>query len=563
MVQKRLLQRTAGAVALGAVVLGAAGFSAARTTPQTRPAALPQASYTPHVLNYPNVGTQFPNTFDPADVTDSQSIMVMYMTYGNLVKFDSNNNIIPDLAAAMPKVTNGGKTYTFTLRDTKFSDGKPVTAADVVYSIDRALNPKALDGKGPSPVASTYLGHIVGAASYKGTGDVPGVKALNSKTVRFTLDSPIAFFLQTLSYPTGDIVEKGTPIGGLVTTNPMAHQASSGPFKISAYRENSSLTLVPNTGYYNAKNIKLTRIDMPFIKDVGTEYAAYESGQVQMGSVPTARLKSARLMPDFHSSPILAIDYITYNMAEAPFNNKNMRLAMSYAINRDLINKDVLHGVDKTIYSVVPQGIPGYDESGKNYVPTYNMGKAKMYLAMAKKEMGSKFPSTVTIKYQNTSPDIRNEYTELQYEWKQLGINVNVQGVSFNDWLKLVAKPTTSLNYTGSGPWVENLWIDDYPDAQDFTTNLLTPDSVYNVGNYNSSQFNSLTNQALTTKGSARDQLYVKASRDALNDVAWSMIGQETTNWRWDQTHIKGMAVWTSTNNPEPKNFDWTGVDVQ
>ncbi len=89
MVQKRLLQRGAGAVALGAVVLGAAGFSAARTTPQTRPGALPQASYTPHVLNYPNIGTQFPNTFDPADVTDSQSIMVMYMTYGNLVKFDS------------------------------------------------------------------------------------------------------------------------------------------------------------------------------------------------------------------------------------------------------------------------------------------------------------------------------------------------------------------------------------------------------------------------------------------------------------------------------------------
>jgi oligopeptide transport system substrate-binding protein len=562
MVQKRLLQRSAGAVALGAVVLGAAGFSAARTTPQTRPGALPQASYTPHVLNYPNVGTQFPGTFDPADVTDSQSIMVMYMTYGNLVKFDSNNKVIPDLASGW-KISNGGKTYTFTLRDTKFSDGKPVTAADVVYSIDRALNPKADAGQGPSPVASLYLGHIVGVSSYKGKGDVSGVKALNSKTVQFTLDSPISFFLQTLSYPTADIVEKGTPVAGLVTTNPMKNQVSSGPFKISAYRENSSLTLVPNTGYYNYKNIKLTRIDMPFIKDQGTEYAAYESGQVQIGYVPTSRLKAAKMMPDFHSSPILAIDYITYNMAEAPFNNKNLRLAMSYAINRDLINNDVLHGFQKTIYSVVPQGIPGYDESGKNYVPSYNMGKAKMYLALAKKEMGSKFPSTVTIKYQNVGPDVRNEYTELQYEWKQLGVNVNVQGVTFNEWLKLVAKPTTSLNFTGSGPWVENLWIDDYPDAQDFTTNLLTSDSVYNVGNYNSSQFNSLTNQALTATGSARDQLYVKASRVALNDVAWSMIGQETTNWRWDQTHIKGMAVWTSTNNPEPKNFDWTGVDVQ
>ena len=560
MVQKRLLQRGAGAVALGAVVLGAAGFSAARTTPQTRPGALPQASYTPHVLNYPNIGTQFPNTFDPADVTDSQSIMVMYMTYGNLVKFDSNNKVIPDLAASW-KISNGGKTYTFTLRDTKFSDGKPVTAADVVYSIDRALNPKALDGKGPSPVASTYLGHIVGASSYKGSGDVSGVKALNSKTVRFTLDSPISFFLQTLSYPTGDIVEKGTPIGGLVTTNPMKNQASSGPFKISAYRENSSLTFVPNTGYYNAKNIKLTRVDMPFIKDSGTAYAAYESGQIQMGSVPTSRLKAARTMPDFHSSPILAIDYISYNSAEAPFNNKNMRLAMSYAINRDVINKDVLHGADTTIYSVVPQGIPGYDESGKNYVPSFNLGKAKMYLALAKKQLGSTFPSSLTIKFQNTSNDSRNEYTELQYEWKQLGLNVNVVGISFNDWVKLVNKPTSSLTYTGSGPWIQNEWLDDYPDAQDFTTNLLSPQSNYNIGNYNNPQFESLITRALTTKGSARDQLYVQASRIGLNDVAWSMIGQQTVRFRWSQ-NITGLTLGSGYNYPMPIGFDWTKVDV-
>ncbi len=560
MVQKRLLRRTVGVATLAAVALGSAGFAGARTVPQSGPAASLHAGGA-HVLNYPNIATQFPDTFDPADVQDSQSIMVFYMTYGNLVKLDTNNNVIPDLSTGW-KVSNGGKTYTFTLRDTKFSDGKPVTAADVVYSIDRALNPKALEGKSPSPVASTYLGHIVGATSYKGSGDVKGLKALNSKTVQITLDSPIAFFLQTLSYPTADVVEKGTPIGGLLTTNPLAHQVSSGAFKISAFRQNSSLTFVPNTGYYNYKNIKLKRIDMPFIKDLNTAYTAFESGQTAMGQVPTPRFKAASSMPDFHKTVNLAIDYITYNSAEAPFNNKNMRLAMSYAINRDRINNGVLHGTQTTIYSLVPKGIPGYDESGQSYVPTYNLVKAKQYLAAAKKQMGAKFPSTITIKYQNTSDDIRNEYTELQYEWKQLGVNVNVQGVAFNDWLKLVAKPTTSLSYTGSGPWVENLWIDDYPDAQDFTTNLLSPDSFYNVGNYNNPQFEKLITQALTAKGSARDQLYVKASRIALSDAAWSMIGQQVRGWRWN-SNIKGFALWSSTSNPEPINYDWTKVDVQ
>jgi len=452
MVQKRLLQRGAGVAALGAVVLGAAGFSAARTTTQARVHAT-QA----HVLNYVDIGTQFPGTFDPGDVSDTQSTQVIYMLYGNLVKIDpATNNVVPDLAASMPKVTNGGKTYTFTLRDTKFSDGKPVTAQDVVYSIDRALNPKEYLGKSPSPLAGIYLGHIVGATSYKGSGDVQGVKALNSKTVQFTLDSPIAFFLQTLSYPTADILEKGTPLGGLTTTNPMKNQVSSGPWKISAYRANSSLTFVPNTGYYNAKNMKLTRVDMPFVSSGDTAYTGYESGQFEMTGVPSSRFKVAHRRSDFHISPELATDYISYNFAEAPFNNKNLRLAMTYAINRDLINNGVWHGVQKTIYSMVPQGIPGYDESGKNYVPTYNLSKAKTYLALAKKQLGSKFPSSLTIKFQNTSNDVHNEYTELQYEWKQLGLNVNVVGISFNDWVKLVSKPTASLTYTGSGPWIEN-----------------------------------------------------------------------------------------------------------
>jgi len=557
MVQKRLLQRGAGVAALGAVVLGAAGFSAARTTPQARPHAT-QA----HVLNYVNIGTSFPGTFDPGDVQDTQSTQVLYMLYGNLVKIDpATNNVVPDLAASMPKVTNGGKTYTFTLRDTTFSDGKTVTASDVVSSIDRALNPKEYLGKSPSPLAAIYLGHIVGATSYNGKGDVQGVKALNSKTVQFTLDSPIAFFLQTLSYPTADILEKGTPLGGLTTTNPMAHQISSGPWKISAYRENSSLTFVPNTGYYNAKNMKLTRVDMPFVSTGDTAYAGYESGQFEMTAVPSSRLRVARSHADFHITPQLAIDYISYNFSEAPFNNKNLRLAMSYAINRDLINNGVWHGAQKTIYSMVPQGIPGYDESGKNYVPTYNLSKAKMYLALAKKQLGSTFPSSLTIKFQNTSNDSRNEYTELQYEWKQLGLNVNVVGISFNDWVKLVNKPTSSLTYTGSGPWIQNEWLDDYPDAQDFTTNLLSPQSNYNIGNYNNPQFESLITRALTTKGSARDQLYVQASRIGLNDVAWSMIGQQTVRFRWSQ-NITGLTLGSGYNYPMPTGFDWTKVDV-
>jgi len=560
MVQKRLLRGVAGAGALGAIVLGSAGF-VSRNTPQPRPAAPPRAG-SAHVLNYVNVDSGlFPQTMDPANVTDSQSIQVLPMLYGNLVKLNTNNQVVPDLAQSFTMSPNG-LTYTFKLRNTKFSDGKPVTAADVVYSLDRALNPKVYQtgaGKfGASPVAGTYLGHILGASSYKGSGDVKGLKAVNSSTVQITLDSPIAFFLQTLSYPTGDILEKGkTPIGGLVPNNPMQNQVSSGPFKISAYRYKSSITFVPNPGFYNAGKMKLKEVDMPFTPSFDSSYTGFRSGEYAMGSITANRLPSSRSLPDFHQIAILGIDYISYNFNRAPFNNANLRKAMSYAINRELICNGVLKGSEVPLYSVVPKGIPGFDTSGKQYTPSYNPTMAKRYLALAKKQMGASFPSTILIKYQNSGTDLAREYVELQNEWKAVGLNVKVQSIDFNSWLNLVNKSAG-----GHEQWVENAWLDDYPDAQDFTTNLLSPATPYNIGNYNSAEFNRLTNQALTARGSERGALYVKASRIALNDVAWSTIGQNVYSWRWSQ-NIKGMTMWSGELYPVPQNNDWTSVDVQ
>ncbi len=555
MVRKRLVQQAVGAAALGAVVLGASGFSAARQAPQAAPATHTFAT-TAHVLNYPNIDSGlFPKTFDPANVTDSQSIQVLPMLYGNLVKLTTNNVIIPDLATWT--IGGGGKVYTFKIRgDARFSDGSPVTANDALYSLDRALNPHVFNGKA-SPVAGLYLGHIVGAAAYNGKGDVAGLKRIDEHTLQITLDSPISFFLQTLSYPTADVVKKGTPINGLTTSNPEQNQISSGPFKISGYRFKSLLSFTPNPYWYGAKAMKLTRVDMPFIPTFDTSYSDYESGQYSMGNVPPSRLVIARSKPDFHEIPILGIDYISFNFNKAPFSNKNLRLAMSYAIDRDTINNVVLHGGQTTIYSLVPKGIPGYDAAGQGKVPYYNVTLAKQYLAKAKQQMGASFPTgPIVIKYQNSGPDLTREYIVLQSEWKAIGLNVQPQNLDFNSWLNLVQKPT------GNESWVENAWIDDYPDAQDFTTNLLTPSSGYNIGNYNNPQFNSLTNQALTAKGNERAQLYVQASRVALNDVAWAMIGQNVYAWRW-VSNIKGMTMWSGEIYPVPVNNDWTQVDVQ
>src|SRR5579884_3677641 len=112
MASKQVIQRGIGAIALGAVVLGAAGFATAHRVPASRNAAQARVNSGNGVLQYPNLdpGSDWPGTFDPADVTDSQSIMVINMLYDNLVKLDQNNKVVPDLAKSW-SVSNGGKTY--------------------------------------------------------------------------------------------------------------------------------------------------------------------------------------------------------------------------------------------------------------------------------------------------------------------------------------------------------------------------------------------------------------------------------------------------------------------
>ncbi len=441
---------------------------------------------TAHILQYPNLTSSlWLNTLDPAIVTDVQAQMVLQMLYGNLVKLDAQNRVIPDLAQSWT-ISFDRRTYTFHLRHTSFSDGTPVTADDVIYSIDRALNPKVYLGKSPSPVAPIYLGAIVGATSYTGVGVIAGLKQLNPLTVQIILSRPVSYFLAALTYPTAFILRKGhTPIGSLTTTDPLAHQISSGPWSIASFRYRSSLSFVPNHGYYNAARLRLQRIEMPFVPDADTLYSGYESGQFDMCEIPSAHLVRDLHLSDAHSTPSLAVSYIVYNFAKPPFNNRALRLATSYAIDRDLINNVVLHGEEKSLYSIVPEGISGYDAMGKQYTPHFDPVLARRYLTEAKRELGARFPTSITIRF-GSSAGSRRLYTNLQYEWKRIGLNVQPIGVDYNALQTIAVKPTTSITYTGGDPWLDYSWGADYADAQDFTTNLLTPSSAVNIGNYES-----------------------------------------------------------------------------
>ncbi len=503
------------------------------------------------------------NALDPAQVSDLQSITLSDLVYSGLVKLDGNNNVVPDLAAKLPAVSSDRLTYTFTLRSSAaFSDGTPVTAQDVAYTLSRALSKQEA-----SPAAMTYLGHIKGAAAWNAgkASSLAGVKAVDARTVQITLDRPVGFFLQSLVYPTSFVVKQTVAAGeDLVGQNAQSRNIGTGPWMFSrTWRYRQEMYLTRNPHWYDSSRLKIDEIDIPMISNVDLAYREYLSGQIPVAAVPSAYLPTVKNDSDFHASPLLTIDYIAPNTGKdslckptscAPFNDVHFRRAMMFAIDRTTITQKILHGSMAPLCGLIPKGMSGYDPSLCSLTP-YDPARAKSELAMAMKDFHGKLPNEghLTLIYQALGQDYANEYTEVQSELAAVGININIQATPLNNWINL-----TGANYT---PLMEDQWSADYVDAQDYAENLLGSSSPYNVGNYDNPTFERLLTQAdVTPNGSARTAMYVQAQRIAMQDAAFIMIGQLQGAYRW-KSNLRGFFI-SSAYTFQPANLDWTNASV-
>lgn len=546
----------AGATVVALLATTAGGAFAARTQQPTRAGG---------TLIYPYIGANlWVKALDPALLQDTQSLQILNLVYSGMYKLDGQNHTVPDLAAGMPTISADKKTYTIKIRqDAKFSDGTPVTAMDVVYSWTRALTKK--EG---SAVALSYMGQIKGANelnSGKAT-TLSGVKAIDPRTVQLTLVAPGTYFLAELVYSTYYVVKQNVAAGqNLVGAGSQALSVGTGPFMFSKpWRYRQEMYLAPNPNWYDAKRIQLAEIDVPFLSDNDAIHREYLAGQVPMSVVPAQFLPSEQHLPDYHVIPQLAIDYISPNggptalckpISCAPTNNLHYRKAMLYAIDRTTINAKILHGGQANLCGIVPQGIDGYSADLCKLTP-YDPARAKAEFALAKKDFGGTIPNDgkLTLTYQTSGQAIVNEYTEIQSEWAAVGINVTLKGQPFNDWVNTVTVKTTTL--------AENAWADDYPDAQDFTHNLLSVSGAYDITNFNNPQFEKLIAQAdVTPNGPARAALYIAAQKIAIDNVAFIGIGQVNLPWRW-KTNLHGLALSSGFNYPIAANDDWTQVSV-
>jgi ABC-type oligopeptide transport system substrate-binding subunit len=457
------------------------------------------------------------STLDPVKATDSQSFLVINFLYGRLVKLDKDLKVIPDLAQKWG-ISDDGKTYTFTLRDNlKFSDGSPLTAEDVVFSLTYAFDPKVGGSN-----ASYYLSSIVGSddfANGKATS-ISGVSAPDPKTVVFKINAQSAVFLNQLTF--GFWVLSKAQVNA--DKDWATHPVSSGGFQVKEWKHNQSISIVPNTGYWDKPGVD--EIDFLFIQESETAYQLYKAGQLdvmgsQQNGVPVADLGEVVGKPDFKQAASFVIRYIGFNNAVPPFDNVNVRRAFALAIDKAALTDKILNGSAAVADRIVPPGIPGTDLP---ITPLkFDTDAAKKALADSGFTAQSLPP--VTISY-GTEGDNERVLTFLQAMWKtNLGITIKLDPMEvskFSDTLTATYKDPK----TGGIQAYYSVWGADYPDPQNFLSQQLHTNVGNNNGHWSDPDFDKLVDQADTilNDDATRFRLYQQAEQIAIDKVGWLPI---------------------------------------
>ena len=452
-----------------------------------------------------------PPTLDPHLVTDTTSAGLIVEMFSGLVTLNPDLEIVPDLAESWD-VSENGTLYTFKLRDNiKFSDGSSVTANDFYYSFNRAANPDT-----ESPVAELYLGDIIGVQEVLDgeASEISGITIIDDRNIQIKIDSPKAYFLAKLTYPTAyvlkeDNVNKG---GDNWTDSPVV----TGPFALERYDLGQVLILKRNDLYWGDK-AKLDRVE--FNLAGGVPMAMYENGEIDITGVGLADLERVQDQNDPLSKdlisvpPSFTISYIGFNVSKPPFDDLKFRKALNYAVDKKLIATQVYSELVKPAYGILPPNFPGFSSDIKGL--EYDPDKAVKLLNESKYSDPETRPLiVVTIPGTGGSPSLDMEVVADMWD-RVLGVQIEIQQVEWATYLQDLHRERLQV-WGGSG------WQADYPDPQDFVDILFHSESKGNHGNYNNQQVDEILEEARVDQDPlTRISKYNKAEQMIIDDAPW------------------------------------------
>jgi len=501
----------------------------AAPVPTLEPTPTPEVARREAVLNLP--GGE-PPTLDPALTQDATSAGYIVEIFSGLVTLNPDLEVVPDIAESW-EVSEDGTVYTFHLRkDVKFHDGKPVTAHDFKYSIERACDPAT-----GSVVADTYLGDIVGAKDkLRGlTDEVSGVRVIDDYTLEITIDAPKAYFLAKLTYPTAFVVDRENVEG---PHQPWTdHPNGTGPFKLKEYRLGERIVLERNELYYGEPKPALEEVH--FYLAGGSPMIMYENEELD--AVPVGLADIERVLDPTNPLnkeltmvvPTLSTFYIGFNVNEPPFDDVKVRQAFNYALDKDKIINVVMKKMWVKAEGILPPGMPGYNPELKGY--PYDPEKARQLIAESKYKDVSNFPEIVLSVPGGGGAAARSVTAVVEMYRKNLGVDITIEQMEWATYLDDLKAHRFQMFGITAG------WIADYPDPQDFLDILFHCESRDNNTEYCNPEVDKLLEKARVEQDhDKRMEIYRRVEEMILEDAPWVPIGHDAEFWL-TKPYVKGM----------------------
>ena len=476
-----------------------------------------------------------PPSLHPQLATDTTSGLILQNTFEGLVTLVDGE---PELTGATDyKISDDLLTYTFTLRDAKWSNGDAVTADDYAYAWQFALNPE-----NASEYAS-ILYPIKGAEAYnlgEGTAEDVGIKVIDPKTIEITLEAPTPYFLELIAFKTYYPIHKATAEANPQWYTEADDYVSNGAFTLADWQHSGSITLKKNEQYWDAAAVNLSTVNIEMVETESTQITKFDNGEIDFlgtsfGNISLDAIERLKADGKLQIEDYTGVYMYKFNTTDKVMSNANIRKALTLAIDRTSLIKNITKGEQVPALGLVPNSVEGFGEDA-GYYKDNDIEGAKAALAEGLKELGLSDPSELDITLSfNTSESHSAIAQFIQEGWsKNLGINVKLDNAEWQVYLDKLSTLDYQIGRLG--------WIADYNDSYTFLEQYDSATNGNNDTGWENPEYTKLLTQSKTeTDPAKRIELLLQAEEIFMAELPVAPI-YYYTNLYVKQDYVQNMA---------------------
>lgn len=436
---------------------------------------------------------------DPSLATDEVSFVALNNIYEGIYRLDKENKPQPAGAVEKATVSDDGLVYKVKLReDSKWTDDKPVTAADYVYGWQRTVDPAT---------ASEYafMFNTVKNAEKITKGELDkkelGIKVINDYELEITLEKPTPYFDYLLAFPSflpqrQDIVEKY----GKDYTTDSDKAVYNGPFTLTDFDgpgTDTSWSYTKNDKYWDKDVVKIDKIAVDVVKEAPTSLNLFQDGQADEVPLSGELAEQMKEDPNYITLKAASTFYLETNQRDedSPYRNENLRKALSYVIDREAMVNQIIANGSTVSTGLVPQDLVGSPVTNEDFAKEagnqviYDVDKGKEHWEKAKSELGIKTLTMDILVDDSDNAKKMAEYLQGTLSDTLDGLKVTVSPVPFAVRLDRMSKGDFEVAASG--------WVADYADPSSFL-DLFVTDASNNKGHYSNKEYDGLVNKAAT-----------------------------------------------------------------